>query len=464
MTTDPADSPTFGGRTMARWASFGALIVSILVIGLLFYRILYSFFVPMFLAALLVVIFQPVHRWIEHRCQGRRRVAAAISTAAIFLIVLFPTCLVFMYGLAEGIAAVSSFRMGDVPERVVETRRVLGFEMPQEPKLRKIDGWFQTSLDSINAGQAIDTTVADDLVMELRELESGLDESVSNYSRNKLTDAQSSLEEAGSYRTQRIEFEKNFERAYDHYDQFRTNFLGGPVKELLVDMANPTAARRQELQATAVAWVRDHVLPFGGATASFIGKMIMGLCITAISLYFFLADGPAMTETIMRLSPMDDEHERELLSEFSSVSRAVVLATLISAVVQAAIAGIGFSFAGLEMVFLLTMLTAVLAMIPFVGAAAVWFPTSIWLFFIDDRPLAAVLLALYGALIVSMADNLIKPLVLHGQSRLHPLLALLSVLGGVQALGPIGILVGPMVVVFLQTLLNILHRELRPDN
>ncbi|HIM31482.1 MAG TPA: AI-2E family transporter, partial [Planctomycetes bacterium] len=55
----------------------------------------------------------------------------------------------------------------------------------------------------------------------------------------------------------------------------------------------------------------------------------------------------------------------------------------------------------------------------------------------------------------------IKPLVLHGQSRLHPLLALLSVLGGVQALGPIGILVGPMIVVFLQTLLKILRRELR---
>jgi hypothetical protein len=54
----------------------------------------------------------------------------------------------------------------------------------------------------------------------------------------------------------------------------------------------------------------------------------------------------------------------------------------------------------------------------------------------------------------------IKPLVLHGQSKLHPLLALLSVLGGIQALGPVGIVVGPMVVVFLQTLLKILQREL----
>jgi hypothetical protein len=59
-----------------------------------------------------------------------------------------------------------------------------------------------------------------------------------------------------------------------------------------------------------------------------------------------------------------------------------------------------------------------------------------------------------------MADNVIKPIVLHGHSNLHPLWALLSVLGGVAALGPVGILIGPMVVVFLQTLLKILQREI----
>jgi predicted PurR-regulated permease PerM len=70
------------------------------------------------------------------------------------------------------------------------------------------------------------------------------------------------------------------------------------------------------------------------------------------------------------------------------------------------------------------------------------------------------LLAVYGVGVISAADNFIKPWVLHGQSNLHPLLALLSVLGGIQALGPIGIVVGPMVVVFLQTTLKILQREL----
>jgi hypothetical protein len=69
-------------------------------------------------------------------------------------------------------------------------------------------------------------------------------------------------------------------------------------------------------------------------------------------------------------------------------------------------------------------------------------------------------MAFWGIVVVANVDNVIKILVLHGQSQLHPLLALLSVLGGIQALGPIGILVGPMVVVLLQTLLGILRHEL----
>ena len=136
------------------------------------------------------------------------------------------------------------------------------------------------------------------------------------------------------------------------------------------------------------------------------------------------------------------------------------MATLLSAVVQGILAGLGYYVCGVGSVFLLMLLTTVLALVPFVGAAAVWFPASLWLYFVDGRPGWAIALAIYGFAIVSTADNVIKPYVLHGQSNLHPLLALLSVLGGVTALGPIGILVGPMIVVFLQTLLKILQREL----
>src|SRR5690606_39109604 len=97
--------------------------------------------------------------------------------------------------------------------------------------------------------------------------------------------------------------------------------------------------------------------------------------------------------------------------------------------------------------------------VPFVGAAAVWGACAIWLYY-EGHSFAAIALAIYGAVIVSGADNIIKPIVLHGRSNLHPLLALLSVLGAVQALGPIGIFVGPMVVAFVQALLTMVKGEL----
>jgi len=115
----------------------------------------------------------------------------------------------------------------------------------------------------------------------------------------------------------------------------------------------------------------------------------------------------------------------------------------------------------LESIFLLTVLSGVLAMVPFLGAASVWVPCALYLYFIDNNMTAAIGLAIYGAAVVSMADNVIKPLVLHGQSKLHPLFAFLSVIGGLAMLGPIGILIGPMIVAFLQTLLEILHNEVR---
>jgi predicted PurR-regulated permease PerM len=112
----------------------------------------------------------------------------------------------------------------------------------------------------------------------------------------------------------------------------------------------------------------------------------------------------------------------------------------------------------------------VTALVPFVGAAATWIGVCGYIYFYGERlvngatvqgdPKTAIILAIYCTIVVSGIDNVIKPFILHGQSKLHPLLALLSILGGIQVLGPVGILVGPMLVSFLQALLNMLRKEL----
>jgi predicted PurR-regulated permease PerM len=211
-----------------------------------------------------------------------------------------------------------------------------------------------------------------------------------------------------------------------------------------------------ELRHLAEEWFG----PIAARAPAVLGRILLGLVVTVIGFFYFLADGPRMLAAVTRLIPLDPRYQWQLLEEFAEVSRAVVTATLLAAIVQAILGGIGYAVVGLSSVFLLTLMTFFMAMVPIVGAAAVWGAASLYLLFFEQNTWAAGGLAAWGMLVVSSIDNVIKPLVLHGQSKLHPLLALLSVLGGVTALGPIGILVGPIAVAFLQAALTMLAAEL----
>jgi predicted PurR-regulated permease PerM len=147
------------------------------------------------------------------------------------------------------------------------------------------------------------------------------------------------------------------------------------------------------------------------------------------------------------------------LTQFEEVSRAIVSATLLSALVQGLLAAFGFWIFGVNSIFLLMLLTMLLSMVPFVGSMSVWGGASLWLYFTGHVG-ASIGLACYGAGVISMSDNITKPMVLGGQSHLHPLWALLSVLGGLQAMGPIGVFVGPLILAFLHAGLKMLQQEL----
>ena len=244
----------------------------------------------------------------------------------------------------------------------------------------------------------------------------------------------------------------------------REALLGGRIIGVLKEIANPSPEQVKQTLDNAFAYLQPKLISFGGGSVAFVIKLLVGLTILLVSLYFFLCDGPSMVHTLMELSPLDNRYEEELLKEFDRTSRAIVLATILSAVAQGLTAGIAYYFLGAPSAFLLTALTIVCALIPFVGTAIVWVPVALFMAFYQDKVPNALGLTVYALLIVGTIDNLIKMLILHGQSQLHPLLALLSVLGGMQALGPIGILIGPLAVTLLQTTLSILRRELSEFN
>jgi predicted PurR-regulated permease PerM len=350
------------------------LLATVLLVGAVFFQVMAQFIVPLFLACVLLVVFQPLHAWVLGKLPGHPRVSALVTTILILLVVLLP-----LTGL--GWKAYQDFHS------------------------------LATASDP-NKQPTVDTAT---IATKLKAIALDL----------------------GAY----------YERwTGEKFDQATVTKI----------------VERAATQATT--------LLISGIQHAF--GVLVGLAIMVISLYYFLADGPAMIRTALDLSPLDSEYEQELLARFGHVSRAVVVATLLSAIVQGSLAGIGYHFAlpAGAPIFLLTAVTMVTAMVPFVGAAAMWIPVCVWIFLQGPREVdgivhkgdwvTAVILAAYSTVVVSGIDNVIKPLVLRGQSNLHPLLALLSILGGVQVLGPVGILVGPMLVSFLQALLEMLRKEL----
>ena len=446
---------------MTRMASFLVLVVIILGIGFLFYKVMIGFLLPLFLASLLVVMFRPLHRWYLEKCQGRPRVAAGLTTATVMLIVLVPAAIVGTLAVGEASSIVVQLDDAELTTKVTELRESLGLQMPFGEHLHYVHASFVGLTEDAASGA---TSRADP--RDLQRLEAALADFQETLLNESYTDQAAQIESVRQHvveaqsRLGSVLYQDHIQKAAVEFAAFKVNLLGNEYKAWIIELVNPTPEELDRLKRQIFSGAPNWVRTIGSATGGLVVQVGFGLFIMIIALHFFLADGPAMLSSLMRLSPLDDRHERELLEEFDRVSRAVVVATLLSAVVQGILAGLGFWVAGVGSVFLLTLLTTLFALVPFVGAAAVWVPACLYLFFFEERLLAAGLLAAYGGGIVSLADNVIKPMVLHGQSNLHPLLALLSVLGGVQALGPIGVLVGPMVVVFLQTLLNILQREL----
>ncbi|MDB4371086.1 AI-2E family transporter, partial [Mariniblastus sp.] len=472
---------------VSRYISFGLLLGVIAIVGLLFYEVMAHFLIPLFLSAILVVVFRPLHRWIINKSGGREKLAAALTTLSVLLTVLAPLTVIFFMAAIEGKQVYNDFNATKITDGFYQVRSDLKLDMPCKNELRKIG----TELTALKSSTSFSPTDEDRFQISLFEIEEAgkklarvtgrdwpirgeLDEtplesrSTWDLFAADLIEARTLHEaipaasiETGQSRNQAIvNYHEKINQTVTDFNLFESELLGGKARAWLIKLVNPSDEESKSYANSVVGFLQDKLLQLTGAGVSYAGNLLVGAAIMVIGLYFFLLDGPRLIEAFKGLSPIDDAHEQELVAEFGTVSRAVVVATLASALAQGLLAGIGFYFTGFDSVFLLTVISAMLAMVPFVGAAAVWIPCCFYLLFFDSNVTAAIGLGIYGIAFISMADNVIKPYILHGQSNIHPLFALLSVLGGVSTLGPIGIVIGPMVVAFLQTLLKILQREM----
>jgi len=455
-----------------RLISFLVLIAIIVLSGAMFYQVMASFVLPLFLAAVLCVVFAPLHRWILRKYKARVRLAALTTTTIIGLVVLLPLITTVSIAIVEGSRLTSTVTPAVLADSLADLRRRFNLNIPHKATLTQIESQIaeltasstvnlldhsaqfqknRQSLDQIKlllANLTLDSKQHPAASIGLAKLKQSINEILTHF------DQQTSHNLTAEYLALLVD-------ANNQYNDFKTALLGGTVHASIVELVNPSPNELRDYSANFFdSGVRQQLLSVGANTLAFSLQLLAGIIIMLVATYFFLIDGARMVQSITKLSPLKQDYEDALIDEFVTISRAVVIATLLSALAQGFLAGVGFWIAGLNYVWMLTVAASLLALVPFIGAAAVWLPCAAYLIVFADQPSWGVFLLIWGAGPVSLADNLVKPYILQNKSNLHPMLALLSVVGGVQALGPIGILTGPMVVVFLQTLLNLLHREI----
>jgi predicted PurR-regulated permease PerM len=180
---------------------------------------------------------------------------------------------------------------------------------------------------------------------------------------------------------------------------------------------------------------------------------LVGLAVTLFVLFFFLRDGAGMVAKAVRLIPMMPERRDRLMEHVGAVIRAVVFGALLTAVVQGVLVGIGFALVGLPSPVVFGALAALAAPIPLIGPALVWVPAVVWLF-LQGRWIAALFLLGWGVALVSTADNVLRPLFISGRAQISTLPVFVGLLGGITAFGPIGLVVGPVLVALALALIR----------
>lgn len=199
--------------------------------------------------------------------------------------------------------------------------------------------------------------------------------------------------------------------------------------------------------------------------AGFIGGMpalLMAFLIVILSVYFFLVDGARFLRFLSSLSPLKESRSQELYSSFEKSCRGVVLGLFASSATQALLMSIFFTITSLPDPLFIAGMTFVMGMVPVVGSAPLWIGAVVFLVLKGNTAMAIVMLV--GGILVSTADNIVRPIIMKGHAEMHPLLALVSVFGAVNLLGGTGIFLGPIIAAVFVSFLKILSLEIRREN
>ncbi len=219
-----------------------------------------------------------------------------------------------------------------------------------------------------------------------------------------------------------------------------------------------------DLRATvlpAVKQAASYLLGYSTAVIKNLFLLVIKLALMVITLFFMYRDGESFLGRALSVLPLREGDTGKLLDTVKRVLSAVIYGIFLTCLVQGILGGIGFWFSGLPSPIVFGALMTVTALIPGVGTALVWLPGALYLI-LQGEVLKGVILIAWGALVVGMIDNLIRPLFISGKAHLPILVIAIGVLGGIFSMGPLGVVAGPIVLAVFMAVFDIYAQRVFP--
>jgi predicted PurR-regulated permease PerM len=203
----------------------------------------------------------------------------------------------------------------------------------------------------------------------------------------------------------------------------------------------------------SVQAVATYIAGKAGGILQNVANLVFQLFVMLFALFYCLRDGGRMVDAIRTLLPFEPARRDRIISQTHDLVVATVGSTFAVAITQGTLTGLTLSLLGFHATVFWGVMTAFFSLIPAVGSGLIWGPAAIYLFATGDMVRGGILLGV-GVGVISMADNVLRPLLLSGRTTMHGLLVFVSLLGGVAAFGFIGLVIGPVIMAAFETLVG----------
>jgi predicted PurR-regulated permease PerM len=205
----------------------------------------------------------------------------------------------------------------------------------------------------------------------------------------------------------------------------------------------------------------SHLTDIVGGLLAATSHLVLIVLFTTITSYYLLLEGPKLARFALRMVPLPQTEMRALMREFHDVAVGTLIGIGGMALVQGALTGVDCALFGVGRPLVWGALTAVASLLPAVGTALVCLPIGIIYLASGHVAGGIAFLVFWALLVVMLPDYWLRPRLMKGHMRLHELLVLISIFGGVEAFGAVGLLVGPLFVAMFVALLRIYERDYR---